>query len=64
MKPSLMRSLCFGLIVLLVLGCATPEGQRAAESIRQGFINLVLSALMIVSGIAQGLAFLPYTRAS
>ena len=61
MTRGFVRSVGLGLVALLLLGCATPEGQRAVESIRRGFLNLVLSPLMIVSGLAQGLAFLPYT---
>jgi hypothetical protein len=33
----------------------------ALETVGRGLMNLVLSPIMIVTGIAQGLAFLPYT---
>lgn len=46
---------------MLLAGCATPEGQLAMETMSRGLINLVLSPVMIVAGLAQGLAFLPYT---
>jgi hypothetical protein len=46
---------------LLATGCATYDGQLALETFGRGVLNLILSPLMIVSGIAQGLAFLPYT---
>lgn len=46
---------------LLATGCVTYEGQLAMETLGRGLLNLILSPLMIVSGIAQGLAFLPYT---
>jgi hypothetical protein len=50
---------------LLLTGCATPgggpNGRVAAENVGRGLVNLLLSPLMIVAGIAQGLAFLPYT---
>jgi hypothetical protein len=52
------------LAVLLVPGlvaCATPDGRLGMQTFGRGVVNLVLSPLMIVSGIAQGLAFLPYT---
>jgi hypothetical protein len=44
-----------------VVGCATPQGQMALESVGRGFVSLILAPFMIVAGIAQGLAFLPYT---
>ncbi|MBI2461203.1 MAG: hypothetical protein HYV61_06905 [Candidatus Rokubacteria bacterium] len=46
---------------VLLAGCATPEGRLAGETLRLGLFNLVLSPFMIVAGLAQGLAFLPYT---
>ena len=46
----------------LALGaCATPEAQRGADTFGRGLVNLVVSPFMIVTGLAQGLAFLPYT---
>ena len=49
----------------LLAGCATyeggPNGRLAAQTVGRGLVNLILSPLMIVAGIAQGLAFLPYT---
>lgn len=45
----------------VITGCATPDGRLAVETFGRGVLNLVLSPLMIVSGIAQGVAFLPYT---
>jgi len=47
--------------VLLVSGCAGPNGQLAGETFGRGLMNLILSPFMIVAGILQGLAFLPYT---
>jgi len=50
--------------VAMLGGCATPtrsDGQVAANTFGQGLKNLILSPFMIVTGIAQGLAFLPYT---
>lgn len=46
---------------VLTTGCATPNGQLAMETFGRGVINLLLSSIMIVTGLAQGLAFLPYT---
>lgn len=63
-----MKNVSRGLTVSLLMaallgGCATgaPEGRVAAETVGKGIKNLILSPLMIVSGVAQGLAFLPYT---
>lgn len=65
MKTSMLRSLCMALVTAMFLGgCATggaPEGRVAAETFGQGVKNLILSPFMIVAGIAQGIAFLPYT---
>jgi hypothetical protein len=51
------------LVATLLAGCATgsPEGRVASQTVGQGLKNLLLSPVMIVSGIAQGLAFLPQT---
>jgi len=50
------------LTILIASGCATTrEGPGAAEMVGRGLLGLVLSPLMIIGGIAQGLAFLPYT---
>jgi len=49
---------------MFLCGCATggaPDGRVAADTFGQGLKNLLLSPIMIVSGIAQGIAFLPYT---
>lgn len=61
----MLRSLCTALVAAIFLGgCATggaPEGRVAADTFGQGVKNLILSPFMIVAGIAQGIAFLPYT---
>jgi len=54
MSSVLILALGFG-------GCATGPGQLAMQTIGKGIVGLVLSPLMIASGVAQGLAFLPYT---
>jgi hypothetical protein len=51
---------------VLVVSCVTPDGRGpdgrlAMETFGRGVLNLVLSPVMIVAGIAQGIAFLPYT---
>ena len=49
---------------MFLCGCATggaSDGRVAADTFGQGMKNLFLSPFMIVSGIAQGIAFLPYT---
>jgi hypothetical protein len=65
MKTNMMRiSSVLLMTVVLLGGCATPgesDGHVAANTFGQGLKNLLLSPFMIVSGVAQGLAFLPYT---
>lgn len=61
MRPGLKRCVGALLVAILVIGCATPEGQRAGESLKRGLAILVLSPFMIVAGVVVGLAFLPYT---
>ncbi len=65
MKTNLLRWLSTVLVTTMFLGgCATggaPEGRVAAETFGQGVKNLILSPFMIVAGLAQGIAFLPYT---
>lgn len=65
MKTNMLRSLSMAFVTtMFVCGCATggaPDGRVAAETFGQGLKNLFLSPIMIVSGIAQGIAFLPYT---
>jgi len=58
------RNLTLSLLVAALLaGCATdaPQDRVASETFGKGVKNLLLSPVMIVTGIAQGLAFLPYT---
>ncbi len=62
MKPAMKRLTCALLAATLtVTGCATYDGRTGMETFGRGLLNLVLSPLMIVGGLAQGLAFLPYT---
>lgn len=65
MKTNVVRCLSVLLVATMFLGgCATPgasDGRVAADTFGQGMKNLLLSPFMIVAGIAQGLAFLPYT---
>jgi hypothetical protein len=49
------------ILSLVVSGCATYEGRGGMETFGRGIVNLILSPFMIVAGIAEGLAFLPYT---
>ena len=65
MRRTMMRTMS-GLLVgmLLVGGCVMPNGQGemgGLEMFGRGLVNLILSPFMIVAGIMQGLAFLPYT---
>jgi hypothetical protein len=65
LKTHKLRGLILALTTTTLLGgCAStgaPEGRVAADTFGQGVKNLILSPFMIVSGIAQGIAFLPYT---
>ena len=65
MKINMLRGLSLALVTTMFLGgCATggsPDGRVAADTFGQGVKNLILSPFMIVAGIAQGIAFLPYT---
>jgi len=66
MKTMLMRTVSVTLAAAILLaGCAMPNGgpngRLAAQNVGRGLVNLVLAPFMIVAGIAQGLAFLPYT---
>jgi hypothetical protein len=64
MKTVTKQSVIAVLSIAMFAGCATPngtDGHLAGTTFSQGVKNLVLSPFMIVAGIAQGLAFLPYT---
>ncbi len=62
MRPVMRRLICTVLAVtLLVTGCATFEGQSGMDLFARGVVTLMLSPLMIIAGLAHGLAFLPYT---
>src|SRR5262249_44205383 len=41
----------------LLFGCAGPGGQSGFETFARGVAGLMLSPLMIVAGLAQGIAF-------
>jgi len=48
--------------LFLLTGCAYHSGvERGMDTFGRGMANLILSPFMIVGGLAQGLAFLPYT---
>src|SRR5574341_574309 len=48
--------------LFLLSGCAYHPGvERGMDTFGRGMANLVLSPFMIIGGLAQGLAFLPYT---
>lgn len=62
MNRSLKRFLSTIVITgMLTTGCASPNGQLGMETFGRGILNLLLSPFMIVAGLLQGLAFLPYT---
>ena len=46
---------------VLFAGCAAPGAERGFDTFGRGLANLILSPFMIVGGLLQGLAFLPYT---
>jgi hypothetical protein len=59
------RTAALALVVVLAAGCAAGSpGRSSLEMIGRGLVGLVLSPLMIIGGVAQGLAFLPYTVGS
>ncbi len=64
MRSMAMRTVS-GLLIGVVLmgGCVMPPGgsESGLAMFGRGVVNLILSPFMIVAGIAQGLAFLPYT---
>lgn len=48
--------------LFLLTGCAYHPGvERGMDTFGRGMANLILAPFMIVGGLAQGLAFLPYT---
>lgn len=62
MRPVMKRLTCAVLAVTLLLtGCATFDGHSGMELFGRGVVALILSPLMIVAGLAQGIGFLPYT---
>jgi hypothetical protein len=63
MTRSIVRWTSLVMLAVLTLGGCATTGTRpgATEMVGRGLLGLVLSPLMIVGGIAQGLAFLPYT---
>lgn len=62
MRVRIVRGVSVLLVaVLLTAGCVGPNGETAAHTFARGLAGLILSPFMIVGGILQGLAFLPYT---
>lgn len=58
------RRLVVAMLVPLVVlaGCTlAPESRRGFERVGKGIVNLLLSPVMIAAGLAEGLAFLPFT---
>lgn len=45
---------------LLLTGCAYPGVERGLDTFGRGMAGLILSPFMIIGGLLQGLAFLPY----
>lgn len=63
MKPVLK---CGGVVLLvatlILAGCTlSPESRRGWDRLGKGIANLLLSPLMIAAGLAEGIAFLPFT---
>ncbi|MGH9331266.1 MAG: hypothetical protein ACRD09_12550 [Vicinamibacterales bacterium] len=62
MKPAIRATAALLALTVTAFGCAGPNGGRLAlETFGRGLMGLVLSPIMIATGILQGLAFLPYT---
>ena len=67
MTAGLKRITCATLAsAILLAGCAAPNGngfqaaERGMQTFGTGLANLLLAPVMIVAGLLQGLAFLPY----
>jgi hypothetical protein len=67
MTAGLKRITCATLAsAILLAGCAAPNGngyqaaERGMQTFATGLANLLLAPVMIVTGLLQGLAFLPY----
>lgn len=45
----------------LLAGCVHPGAERGMQTFGQGMANLFMAPFMIVAGLLQGLAFLPYS---
>lgn len=67
MTAGLKRITCATLAsAILLAGCAAPNGngfqaaERGMQTFGTGLANLLLAPVMIVTGLLQGLAFLPY----
>jgi hypothetical protein len=56
-----LRTIAAFLVIVLSAGACAGPARTGWDAFGQGLKNLALSPLMIVSGLAQGLAFLPYT---
>jgi hypothetical protein len=46
---------------VLILTACSSQSQQGWQKAGKGFVNLLLSPIMIAAGIAEGIAFLPYT---
>lgn len=64
MRPSFSRTTILAITLGVLVACASPGGQRGMDTFGRGLTALILSPVMIVAGLAQGLAFLPYTIAT
>ena len=63
MKPMAKRAAVVLLVPALMLtGCTlSPESERGWKRFGKGVANLLLSPVMIAAGLAEGIAFLPFT---
>ncbi|HLC42853.1 MAG TPA: hypothetical protein VJO34_14670 [Methylomirabilota bacterium] len=62
MRGRMRRYLAVVVVVALVAtGCVAPYSQQGWDAFGKGLVGLVLSPFVIVAGLVQGLAFLPYT---
>ena len=58
---STRRALVAVMLPTLLLGACSSQSRDGWERAGKGVLNLLLSPLMIAAGIAEGIAFLPYT---
>ena len=61
MTSTTRRLLVALMLPVLILTACSSQSQQGWQKAGKGFVNLLLSPIMIAAGIAEGIAFLPYT---